>query len=243
MGIDRDDQTKHVPRAKTRGAAGASGAAAAPTPRAKPRGRPKIINGETRESILAAATRVFAAGGLSGARIKAISKAARSNDRMIYYYFGSKEKLFIEVLTAAYQRMTSAESALSLDLSDPMAALRRLVRFTMQHYLDHPEMLTLLNSENLHRGRHVSKAKGLKHLSSPALEQIETILRAGVKAGVFRQGIEPHRLYVSILALNYFYVSNRWTLGAFLGRDLMADGEMGPWQEWVWEMVEKTVKR
>jgi AcrR family transcriptional regulator len=208
----------------------------------KPLGRPKLAaGGHTRESILDAAIRVFADRGLGGARIKAISKAARCNDRMIYYYFGSKEKLFVEVLKTIYQQMTDAERDLSLDLSDPVAALRRLVRFTMEHYLKHPEMVTLLNNENLHRGRYVSKAKSLKRLSSPALEQIDAILRKGVEAGVFRSGIEPLQLYLAILALNYFYVSNHWTLSAFLGRDLMAEQEIGAWQDWVWNMVEKAV--
>jgi AcrR family transcriptional regulator len=89
-------------------------------------------------------------------RPEAISKAARCNDRMIYYHFGSKAKRFVEVLRTIYQQMTDAERDLSLDLSDPFAALRRLVRFTVEHDLKHPEMVSLLNNENLHRGRYVS---------------------------------------------------------------------------------------
>ena len=211
---------------------------------AAPRGRPKQLNGGViRQNILDAAIRVFAERGLGGARIKAISKVARSNDRMIYYYFGSKEKLYIEVLETLYRNMTDAERNLALDLSDPMQALRRLVRFTMQHYIQHPEMIAVLNNENLHRGRHVSKAKSLKRLSSPALALIEQIVMRGVEAGVFRADVDPTQLYISIMALNYFYVSNRWTLSAFLGRDLMASDEMGPWQDWVWQMVERSVVR
>lgn len=213
-------------------------------PAAAPRGRPKQLDGGAiRQNILAAAIRVFADRGLGGARIKAISKAAKSNDRMIYYYFGSKEKLYIEVLETLYRNMTDAERDLALDLADPLDALRRLVRFTMEHYIKHPEMIAVLNNENLHRGRHVSKAKSLKRLSSPALALIEKIVGRGIELEVFRADLDPMQLYISIMALNYFYVSNRWTLTAFLGRDLMATNEMGPWQDWVWQMVERAVAR
>lgn len=207
-----------------------------------PRGRPKQVDGGViRKNILDAAIRIFAERGLSGARIATISKMARSNDRMIYYYFGSKEKLYIAVLETLYRNMTDAERELALDLTDPMDALHRLARFTMQHYIDHPEMITVLNNENLHRGRHVSKAKGLKRLSSPALELVEKIVDRGIAEGVFRADVEPMQLYIAIMSLNYFYVSNRWTLTAFLGRDLMAAKELGDWQDWVWQMIERSV--
>jgi AcrR family transcriptional regulator len=215
--------------------------AAVPKKRA-PRGRPKLVDGGIiRKNILDAAIRIFAERGLSGARIATISKLARSNDRMIYYYFGSKEKLYIAVLETLYRNMTDAERELALDLTDPMDALRRLARFTMQHYVDHPEMITVLNNENLHRGRHVSKAKSLKRLSSPALELVEKIVSRGIAEGVFRDDVESRQLYIAIMSLNYFYVSNRWTLTAFLGHDLMAADELAGWQDWVWKMIERSV--
>jgi TetR/AcrR family transcriptional regulator, upper aerobic nicotinate degradation pathway regulator len=207
-----------------------------------PRGRPKHVDGGAiRKNILDAAIKIFAERGLGGARIATISKMARSNDRMIYYYFGSKEKLYIAVLETLYRNMTDAERALALDLTDPMDALRRLARFTMQHYIDHPEMITVLNNENLHRGRHVSKAKSLKRLSSPALELLEKIVDRGIAEDVFRPDINAMQLYIAIMSLNYFYVSNRWTLTAFLGRDLMASDELKAWQDWVWQMIERSV--
>ena len=165
--------------------------------------------------------KVFAERGLGGGRINLVSRAARSNDRMIYYYFGSKEKLFVEVLEKIYRDMTEAENKLDLDLSNPVAALKHIVHFTMDHYLAHPEMLTLLNNENLHKGKYVSKSKAMKELSSPALDLMEQVYRAGVKQGVFRKGILPLHIYLTILSLNYFYVSNRYTLSAFLGLDLL----------------------
>jgi AcrR family transcriptional regulator len=213
-------------------------------PKRAPRGRPKLIDGGIiRANILSAAIKVFAERGLSGARIATISKLAKSNDRMIYYYFGSKEKLYIAVLETLYRNMTDAERDLALDLADPLDALRRLALFTMRHYIDHPEMITVLNNENLHRGRHVSKAKSLKRLSSPALDMVEKIVSRGIAEGVFRSDVEPLQLYIAIMSLNYFYVANRWTLTAFLGRDLMDKRELASWQDWVWKMLERSVVR
>lgn len=194
----------------------------------------------TRDNILQAATRIFAERGLSGARINLISRAARSNDRMIYYYFGSKERLFIEVLENVYRDMWEAENALALDQCEPADALVRFVNFTLDHYLSHPEMLTILNNENLHRGKYVRKSKKLKELSSPALDLMERIYRRGVDSGVFRKGIEPLQLYLSVLALNYFYVSNSHTLSAFLGADLSGDS-LKAWRGWVSEVILRAV--
>jgi AcrR family transcriptional regulator len=210
----------------------------------KRRGRPKAQpNGSgTRESILQAAVKVFAERGLGGGRINLVSRAARSNDRMIYYYFGSKEKLFVEVLEKIYRDMWEAESKLDLDLADPVAALRKVVRFTMDHYLTHPELLTLLNNENLHKGKYVSKSKAMKELSSPALALMQKIYQSGVKQAVFRPGIAPLNIYLTILALNYFYVSNRYTLSAFLGLDLMVDSHLTQWREWVVDVVLRAVR-
>jgi TetR/AcrR family transcriptional regulator, upper aerobic nicotinate degradation pathway regulator len=216
---------------------------AVPSSGASPRrrGRPHG-NGNTRDSILAAAVRVFAERGLSGGRINLISRAARSNDRMIYYYFGSKEKLFIQVLEKIYRDMTAAESELKLESADPVRTLAQIVAFTMNHYLAHPEMITLLNNENLHKGKHVSKSKTMKDLSSPALDLMERVYRRGVEQGVFRAGVPPLHIYLSILALNYFYVSNRYTLSAFLGLDLMGEDNLIAWRSWVTDMVLRGVR-
>jgi AcrR family transcriptional regulator len=195
----------------------------------------------TRENILNAATKIFAERGLSGGRINLISRAAKSNDRMIYYYFGSKERLFIEVLEKVYRDMWEAENALALDQADPVDALTRFVHFTLDHYLAHPEMLTILNNENLHKGRYVRKSKKLKELSSPALHLMERIYRRGVEQGVFRKGVEPLKLYLSVLALNYFYVSNGHTLSAFLDVDLTGDS-LPEWRDWVVDVVLRAVR-
>jgi TetR/AcrR family transcriptional regulator, upper aerobic nicotinate degradation pathway regulator len=211
-----------------------------PTPR---RGRPPKGVGRaqpTRDRILRAATAVFAQHGLDGGRVKLVARAAKSNERMIYYYFGSKEALFIAVLENVYRRMWEAENALELDRSPPFDAIRAMVDFTLDHYLTHPEMLTILNNENLHRGRYVSKSKDMKRFSSPALELMSKIYGRGVEEGVFRKGLDPLQIYVSILGLNYFYVSNRYTLSAYLGVDLSGE-QLELWRRWVSDVVVRAV--
>jgi AcrR family transcriptional regulator len=205
------------------------------------RGRPGR-GADTRERILQAAVKVFAQRGLGGGRINLISRAARSNDRMIYYYFGSKEKLFIAVIEKIYREMWEAESALDLDLTDPVGALEQIARFTMNHYLTHPEMVALLNNENLHKGKYVSRSHAMKELSSPALDLMERVYRRGVEQGAFRRGVRPLHIYLSILALNYFYVSNRYTLSAFLGTDLMDSANLTAWRGWVVDTVLRAVQ-
>jgi AcrR family transcriptional regulator len=195
----------------------------------------------TRDAILRAAIRVFAKDGMSGGRVETISRLAKTHDRMIYYYFGSKEKLFIEVLETIYQRMNDAEAALRIDCADPVAALTAVVHFTWQYYLDHPEFMTLLNSENLHRGKHVKKSARVAELSSPAVSILAQILHAGSERGLFRADLSARDLYLAIAALGYFYLSNRYTLSAFLNADLMQRDAVAHWREFITGTVLRTV--
>lgn len=198
---------------------------------------------ETREAILKAAIRIFAKHGFSGGRIEQISKLAKTHDRMIYYYFGSKEKLFIEVLETIYQRLNDAEAALEFDLADPVEAMRIIVRFNWQYYVDHPEFITLLNSENLHQGKHVKKSARVSELSSPAVNVLAKIIKAGIQQGLFRTDLRARDLYLTIAALGYFYLSNRHTLSAFLNTDLLAKKALASWQESMVDTVLRKVMR
>ena len=175
----------------------------------------------TRARILEAARTEFARRGLGGARVDQIAARAGSNKRMIYYYFGNKEALFLAALESAYAHIREAEQSLKLSDLDPAAGMRRLVRFTWKYYLAHPEFITLLNSENLHRARHLKKSNEIRALHSPLVALLERLLQRGQRAGVFRRGVDPVQLYISIAALGYFYLSNNHTLSTIFGQDLM----------------------
>jgi AcrR family transcriptional regulator len=174
----------------------------------------------TRQAIIEAATEEFAALGLGGARMDAIALRAGLNKRLLYYYFGSKEDLFQAVLERAYENIRTAEGALQLDEADPVEAIRRLVSFTWHYYISHPEFITLLNSENLHQAAHLKNSAIIRELNSPLIQTLDKVLERGRTAGLFRSGVDPLQLYISIAALSFFYLSNRHTLQVVFGRDL-----------------------
>lgn len=171
--------------------------------------------------ILNAARDEFAKHGLGGARVDRIAERAGLNKRLIYYYFEDKEKLFQAVLEQAYRHIRDAERKLNLLEQKPADAIRSLVEFTWNYYLAHPEFLTLLNSANLHRARHLEASQSVRDMNSPLIATLGEILERGRKDGNFRGGIDPLQLYVSIAGLSYFYLSNNHTLSAIFGRDLM----------------------
>jgi AcrR family transcriptional regulator len=173
-------------------------------------------------TILAAARDEFAESGLGGARMDRIAERAGLNKRLIYYYFEDKEQLFRAVLEQAYLHIREEERKLNLLALKPPEAVRRLVEFTWDYYLAHPEFLTLLNSANLHRGRHLQASRRAREMNSPLIEMLGEILERGRKDGSFRGGIDPVQLYVSIAGLSYFYLSNSHTLSAIFGRDLLS---------------------
>lgn len=176
----------------------------------------------TQQAILAAATHEFARHGLDGARVDRIAARANVNKRMLYYYFGQKEALFLAVLEGAYRRIREEEHRLDLDRVEPTEAIRRLIAFTWDYYIANPEFLTLLNTENLHRARHLRKSSQVRTLHSPFVALIADVLERGRKAGVFRAGVDPVQLYISIAGLSYFYLSNAYTLSTVFDRDLLS---------------------
>jgi AcrR family transcriptional regulator len=176
----------------------------------------------TQQEILRAAMHEFAASGLGGARIDGIAERAGVNKRLIYYYFGGKDELFLAVLEQTYADIRSAERELHLERLSPPDAVRRLVSFTWEHYLAHPEFLTLLNSENLHRARHLKTSSRIREMNSPLVQTLGEVLERGRREGTFRGGVDAVQLYISIAGLAYFYLSNNHTLSTIFGRDLMA---------------------
>jgi AcrR family transcriptional regulator len=171
--------------------------------------------------ILAAARDEFAEHGLGGARMDRIAERAGLNKRLIYYYFEDKDRLFQAVLEQAYLQIREEERKLNLLGLKPAEALRRLVEFTWNYYLGHPEFLSLLNSENLQSARHLQDSDRAREMNSPLIATLGEILERGRKDGSFRGGVDPLQLYVSIAGLSYFYLSNHHTLSAIFGRDLM----------------------
>jgi AcrR family transcriptional regulator len=197
----------------------------------------------TRSRILDAATVEFARFGLGGARVDRIAERAGANKRMLYYYFGSKEELFLAALEESYAHIRNAERDLDLEHRDPREALKRLVEFTWRYYLEHPEFMTLLNSENLHKGRHVQRSKRVRELHSPLVETLRAILRRGERQGFFRPGVDPVQLYISIAGEGYFYLSNRYTLSRIFDRDLMAPRALAGRARHITQTILNSVKR
>jgi AcrR family transcriptional regulator len=192
---------------------------------------------DTRAKILKAATKVFAQRGYDGGRIESISSLAKTYDRMIYYYFGSKEKLFIEVLETIYLQLNEAEQKLELDPDDPVRALTQLVDFVWRYYLEHPEFVAILNSENLSRARHARKSGRLNEISGYALSVLDGILARGLAAGIFQPGLTARDVYLIIASLGYFYNSNHHTLSAFLGEPIMSAPAVAHWRD----VIQRTV--
>lgn len=174
-----------------------------------------------RKRILEAATKEFAGHGFSGARMDRIAKVAGANKRMLYYHVGNKESLYLAVLEGTYEDIRAAERLLNLESLAPVEALSRLMEFTWHYYLEHPEFLALLNTENLHRAKFLKKSQKVKQLHSPFVALIGDILRRGEADGSVRPGIDPVQLYISLASLSYFYLSNNRTLSVIFGSNLL----------------------
>lgn len=183
-------------------------------------GKRKRDSALTKESILQAATFEFCRNGLGGARVDAIARRAKANMRLLYHYFGDKNGLYLAALEHVYTDVRAAEQQLNLDSRDPAAALRELVDFTFTFFQNHQDYIAMINTENLQRGKYLRKSRKIAALTMPLVSSIENILRRGAAAGIFRAGVDPIQLYVTITAFSYFHVSNRHTLSLMFDKDL-----------------------
>jgi AcrR family transcriptional regulator len=195
-------------------------------PRRLPEELPSAAEARTRDAersqnaILGAARNEFSKYGLGGARIERIAQEAQVHKRLVYYYFKDKDGLFSAVLESVYAEIRDAQLYLDLKGMKPLAALRRLVEFTWDYYLAHPEFITFLNSENLHRAKHLAASPRIRELNSPLLEGLEDIITRGQREGTFRSGLDAMQLYFTIAGCAYFYLSNIHTLSVGFNRKL-----------------------
>lgn len=191
----------------------------------------------TRQRILAIATQEFSARGYDGARIDNIMRLSKVSKNLIYHYFGSKERLFVAVLETAYEGMHRHQTAWPLNVSSPIDGIRKLVRATFKYWSDSPEFIGLLNSENFHKGRHLRKSKLTKAGYAGLLGNVANQLKQGEKSGQFRSGVDPIDLYISISALAYHYLSNRYTLSYLFDRKFGGEPEMKKRMKHIEDMV------
>lgn len=174
----------------------------------------------TRLDILDVATREFADSGYAGARVDEIAAQTRTTKRMIYYYFGGKEQLYVAALERAYANIRAAEQSVDIAHLDPCTALRTLAELTFDHHESHQEFIRLVSIENIHRGEHMTKVGPSKNLGSAATDLISKILEQGRAQGIFCRPVDAIDVHMIISSLCFFRVSNRYTFAAIFGRDL-----------------------
>jgi TetR/AcrR family transcriptional regulator len=179
----------------------------------------------------------FATKGYDGARVDSIARSFGLSKNMLYHYFGSKEGLFIAVLEDAYERFRARQQDFEIDSADPVEAMRRLIVHTFSAFIENEKFIALLNSENLHKGRHIRRSRIVKSLYNPLIDKIRKILRDGVAQGVFKRNIDPIYVYISFSALAYHYISNRHTLNAILGIDFATPRRRAAWRAYISELI------
>ena len=198
----------------------------APTTKRKALLEPVRDSERTQQAILAAAEVEFSDKGLAGARVDTIAEQSGANKRMLYYYFGSKENLYVAVLERAYGAMRQAERELNLIDLDPLDAIRKLVEFKFDYLLEHPTIIRLLAGENMHNAKFLKRSRRLRDMHNSLANVLQAVLAAGQKKGLVKSGIDPVQLYISLAAVSYFFFSNAATLSTAFGRELMSPSEL-----------------
>src|ERR1700681_4425749 len=184
---------------------------------AEPRRRDPVA---TQRKLLVAARREFAQSGLAGARVDEIAARAGVNKQLVYHYFGDKDALYLAVLEWVYEEIRTQERQLNLEGLPPEQAIKKLIESSFDHLALHPDFIVLLNDENRNGACHVRASLKIEDMHSPLVSLVSKILKEGVRKGIFRKGVNPVHLYISIAGLSYFFFSNNPTLSAIFGKDL-----------------------
>lgn len=212
-----------------------------PTP-AGPRRKSRKAETPSRELLLKAARREFAAKGLEGARVDEIARRAGVNKQLVYHHFNNKDDLYKAVLEAAYARIRAEEAALDLSSCEPLEAMQRLIGFSFDYLAKNRDFVALLTDENLHRGRHLKRSEDLPKLHSPLIAVIADTLRRGEASRCFRADVDPVQLYISIAGLGFFFFNNIHTLSSIFDRKLDEAGQIASRREHVVELVMKSLR-
>jgi AcrR family transcriptional regulator len=196
----------------------------------------------TRRNILEVATLEFADKGFSGARVDEIAARTKTSKRMIYYYFGGKEGLYIAVLEETYRRIRNLEATLDLAQKSPEEALRALVGFTFDYYVAHPELVRLVMNENVLNGIYLSRSTAVQRLNVTVIDAMRDLLDRGRRDGAFRRGLDPVELHMTISALGFFNVANRATFSTIFKLDMTSPGALAARRAQVVDIVLRYVK-
>jgi len=196
-----------------------------------------------RARIVEAAIDEFASRGFKGASMDAIAARTHTTRALINYYFGSKEKLYIAVLEQVYAEIRDAESELDLDHLPPVDAVRRIVEFTYNYYVEHEGFVSLVVAENQARGQHLRKSRAMRTLNRPIIDRLADVIARGQKQGVFRRDIDPVEVHKAIAALGMFNVTNQYTFGAIFQREMGAKGNLAGRREMVTEVIVSYLQR
>ncbi|MGI5321297.1 TetR family transcriptional regulator [Actinomadura nitritigenes] len=191
----------------------------------------------TRAEILEVAQREFARHGYAGARVDDMAALMRTTKRMIYYYFGGKEKLYVAVLEKAYGEVRKLESTIDVQHLAPVEAIRTLAELTFDHHEAHPDFIKLVSIENIHQAEHLRKSEALPNLSGPVAELISQILDAGRTSGDFVAEADAIDVHMMISSFCFFRIANQHTFGALFGRDMTAPEHRERHREMIGEMV------
>jgi AcrR family transcriptional regulator len=210
-----------------------------PAPKAAPTAEPRRQRDatQTRKEILEVATREFADQGYAGARVDQIADQTRTTKRMIYYYFGGKEQLYVAVLEQAYAGIRAAEQRIDVEHLDPVSAIRRLAELTFDHHESNPDFIRLVSIENIHRAEHLRRSAHLTRLNMPAIELIARILDRGRTSGAFTRSVNAVDLHMMISAFCVFRIANQHTFGTIFDRDLTSPALRDHYREMLADMI------
>jgi AcrR family transcriptional regulator len=194
-----------------------------------------------RQELIEAALEEFASKGLGGARVDTIVARTNSNKAMVYHYFGSKEGLYLAALEAVYEDIRKQEASIDFEQMPPMDALMRLTEFTFEYYLAHPAFVRMINNENLHKAHILKRSNSAAKVNSSIIVKLKRILQRGAVSGIFRTGLDPIDVYISISALGFMYVSNQHTLSIVFDHDLMTPRALRTRMQTIKDMVQRYV--
>ena len=192
---------------------------------------------KTRENILQEAIVEFVQQGLAGARVDAIAERIHTSKRMIYYYFGSKEQLYVEVLEKLYGDIRNTETRMNLTALEPREAIRRLVEFTFDHHDQNVDFVRIVSIENIHNAEYVKRTETIKAMNSKILEGLGETLRRGAELGLFREGLEPLDVHLLINSFSFYRVSNRHTFSEIFQIELSDEAIKQRHREMIYESV------
>ncbi|WP_432797087.1 TetR/AcrR family transcriptional regulator [Poriferisphaera sp. WC338] len=182
------------------------------------RGRPAGANAQMqRQRILSHACDAFAAFGPETTRLQDIAERAGVDRRLVYHYFKSKDKLYLEVLQDLFAKLVDLSEDVCHNVDNLEEMIEKLMRRYYRFCCNNPAFVRVLMWENLRDVKGLREYADQCKLINVNFEILKPLILSAASKGKCRADLDPTMLLITCLSNCLYFLTNGPSLELIFG--------------------------